>query len=72
MYIQHRRNGSKFMDCNSFQNCIGLISLKPPIGYYFYTERSKVLNMGIVLKSMLQDLISQSFSINKMSILDFL
>ena len=41
MYIQNRRNSSKFSGCSPLQNCIGLTSLKPAIAYFAYTKRSE-------------------------------
>lgn len=39
MYIQNRRNSNKFKDCNPLRNRNGLISLKPAIAYFAYTNR---------------------------------
>lgn len=39
MYIQNRRDSSKFKGCSPLQNCIGLIKLKPVIAYFAYTYR---------------------------------
>jgi hypothetical protein len=39
MYIQNRRNSSKFSSCSPLQNCNGLIGLKPAIAYFAYTKR---------------------------------
>jgi len=39
MYIQNRRNSSKFKGCSPLQNRNGLISLKPAIAYFAYTKR---------------------------------
>ena len=39
MYIQNRRNSSKFNGCSPLQNRNGLISLKPAIAYFAYTHR---------------------------------
>ena len=39
MYIQNRRNGSKFNGCSPLQNCNGLIRLKHAIAYYAFTQR---------------------------------
>ena len=39
MYIQNRRNSSKFNGCSSLQLHLGLISLKPAIAYFAYTNR---------------------------------
>ena len=39
MYIQNRRNSSKFKGCSPLQYCNGLISLKPAIAYFAYTKR---------------------------------
>ena len=39
MYIQNRRYSSKFKGCSPLQNSNGLISLKPAIAYFAYTER---------------------------------
>ena len=39
MYIQNRRDSSKFKGCSPLQNRNGLISLKPAIAYFAYTQR---------------------------------
>ena len=39
MYIQNRRNGSKFKVCSPLQLLNGLIGLKPAIAYFAYTYR---------------------------------
>lgn len=39
MYIQNRRNSSKFNGCSSLQLLNGLIALKPAIAYFAYTKR---------------------------------
>jgi len=39
MYIQNRRDSSKFMGCSPLQNCNCLISSKPEIPYFVYTKR---------------------------------
>ena len=39
MYMQNRRNSSKFNGCSPLQNRNGLISLKPAIAYFAYTHR---------------------------------
>ncbi len=39
MYIQNRRDSSKFNGCSPLQNCFGLISLKPAIAYIAYANR---------------------------------
>lgn len=39
MYIQNRRDSSKFKGCSPLQKCNGLISLKPAIAYFAYTQR---------------------------------
>jgi len=39
MYIQNRRNSSKFNGCSPLLNCNGLIGLKPAIAYFAYTKR---------------------------------
>lgn len=39
MYIQNRRNSSKFEVCSPLQNSNGLIGLKPAIAYFAYTKR---------------------------------
>jgi hypothetical protein len=44
MYIQNRRNSSKFKGCSPLQNCNGLISLKPTIAYFAYTQRCRQAN----------------------------
>ena len=38
-YIQNRRDSSKFKGCSPLQSCNGLISLKPAIAYFAYTQR---------------------------------
>lgn len=43
MCIQNRRNSSKYKGCSPLQNCNGLISLKPEIAYFAYTERCQQL-----------------------------
>jgi len=39
MYIQNRRDSSKFNGCSPLQNCNGLIGLKSAIAYFAYTQR---------------------------------
>lgn len=39
MYIQNRRDSSKFSGCSPLQNCHSLISSKPAIAYFAYTYR---------------------------------
>ena len=39
MYIQNRRNSSKFNGCSPLQHRNGLIVLKPAIAYFAYTYR---------------------------------
>ena len=39
MYIQNRRNSSKFNGCSPLQLHSGLISLKSAIAYFAYTKR---------------------------------
>ena len=39
MYIQNRRNSSKFNGCSPLQNRNGLISLKLAIAHFAYTKR---------------------------------
>lgn len=39
MYIQNRRDSSKFNGCSPLQHRSGLISLKPAIAYFAYTHR---------------------------------
>jgi len=39
MYIQNRRNSSKFNGCSPLQLHLSLISLKPEIAYFAYTKR---------------------------------
>lgn len=39
MYIQNRRDSSKFKGCSPHQNYIGLIGLKPATAYFEYTQR---------------------------------
>jgi len=43
MYIQNRRDSGKFNVCSPLQNCNGLISLKPAIAYFAYTQRCGAL-----------------------------
>lgn len=39
MYIQNRRDSSKFNGCSPLQLFSGLIGLKPAIAYFAYTHR---------------------------------
>ena len=39
MYIQYRRDSSKFKGCSPLQYLNGLIVLKPAIAYFAYTQR---------------------------------
>jgi hypothetical protein len=39
MYIQNRRDISILKGCSPLQNCNGLISSKPAIAYFAYTQR---------------------------------
>lgn len=39
MYIQNRRNHSKFNGCSPLQLCNGLTGLKPATAYFAYTQR---------------------------------
>ncbi len=39
MYIQNRRDSSKFKGCSPLQFLNGLIDLKPAIAYFAYTYR---------------------------------
>lgn len=39
MYIQNRRNSSKFNGCSPLQLLNGLIGLKPAIAYFAYIYR---------------------------------
>jgi hypothetical protein len=39
MYIQNRRDCSKFISCSPLQLYLGLIDLKPAITYLPYTQR---------------------------------
>jgi len=39
MYIQNRRNSSKFNGCSPLKLSNGLISLKPAVAYFAYTNR---------------------------------
>lgn len=39
MYIQNRRDSSKFKGCSPLQLLNGLIDLKPAIAYFAYTQR---------------------------------
>ena len=39
MYMQNRRDSSKFNGCSPLQNRNGLISLKPAIAHFAYTKR---------------------------------
>jgi hypothetical protein len=43
MYIQNRLDSSKFNGCSPLQNRSGLISLKPEIAYFAYTQRYAAL-----------------------------
>jgi len=44
MYIQNRRDSSKFNGCSPLQNRNGLISLESAIAYFAYTHRYGQLN----------------------------
>ncbi len=50
MYIQNRRDSSKFNGCSPLQNRNGLISSKPAIAYFAYTKRSVQLKIERSLK----------------------
>ena len=50
MYIQNRRNSSKFKGCSPLQLLNGLIGLKLAIAYIAYTERYKQLQKKIHYK----------------------
>ena len=39
MYIQNRRDSSKFKGCSPLHLHLGLIGLKPAIAYFAYTKR---------------------------------
>jgi len=39
MYIQNRRNSSKYSGCSPLKALIGLTGLKPAIAYFAYTHR---------------------------------
>ena len=43
MYIQNRRDSSKFKGCIPLQNGNDLISLNPAIAYFAYTHRWQIL-----------------------------
>ena len=43
MYIQNRRDSSKFNSCSPLKLLNGLIGLKPAIAYFAYTQRYGVL-----------------------------
>lgn len=45
MYIQNRRDSSKFKGCSPLQNRNGLISLKPAIANFAYTKRCSAFKM---------------------------
>ncbi len=44
MYIQNRRNSSKFNGCSPLQFYNGLIDPKPAIAYFAYTKREQADN----------------------------
>jgi hypothetical protein len=46
MYIQNRRDSSKFKGCSPLQLHLGLISLKSAIAYFAYTKRSPDIAFG--------------------------
>src|SRR5690606_33510743 len=48
MYIQNRRNSSKFNGCSSLQLHLGLISLKPAIAYFAYTKRCSTFMKSVI------------------------
>lgn len=39
MYIQNRRNSSKFNGCSPLKRLIGLTGLNPAIAYFTYIQR---------------------------------
>ena len=51
MYIQNRRDSSKFKGCRPLQNYCGMISLKPAIAYFAYTQRYLPLKKGASQKN---------------------
>ena len=50
MYIQNRRNSSKFKGCSPLQHRIGLISLKHAIAYFAYTHRWRRIRSAPLLQ----------------------
>ncbi len=51
MYIQNRRDSSKFNGCSPLQNCNGLIGLKPAIAYFAYTYRYGQYNINGIIET---------------------
>jgi hypothetical protein len=49
MYIQNRLDSSKFNGCSPLQNRSGLISLKPEIAYFAYTQRCVTFRINILI-----------------------
>ncbi len=45
MYIQNRRDSTKFNGCSPLQHHNGLINLKPAIAYFAYTQRYALLKI---------------------------
>lgn len=54
MYIQNRLNSSNFKGCSPLQNCNSLISLKPEIAYFAYTNRYRQLFNKIKMFSIMK------------------
>ncbi len=46
MYIQNRRDSSKFNGCSPLQNPNGLISLEAAIAYFAYTQRYRAYSIS--------------------------
>jgi len=53
MYIQNRRDSSKFKGYSPLQNRVGLISLKSAIAYFAYTKRCVQAKINITIYSKL-------------------
>jgi hypothetical protein len=47
MYIQNRRDGSKFKGCSPLQLLNGLTSIKPAIAYFAYTTTLGQISGGL-------------------------
>lgn len=51
MYIQNRRDSTKFKGCSPLQNCNVLKSLKTVIAYFAYTSRLRALKKKMAARN---------------------